>query len=113
MHESVRPGLGALLLMLLMGIGAPAHALELDQAKRDGLVGETMEGYLAAVADRPSAEVARLVEEINARRRAEYRRIAEQNGIELAQVEALAAKKAIEKTDPGHWVRVDGAWRRK
>lgn len=113
MRKSVRPGCGAFLLTLLLCIGLPAHALELDQAKRDGLVGETMEGYLAAVAERPSAEVASLVEEINARRRAEYQRIARQNGIDLAQVEALAAKKAIEKTDSGHWVRVNGEWRRK
>jgi len=113
MRKSVRSGVGALLAMLLLCAGAAAHALDLDQAKREGLVGETMAGYLAAVADRPSAEVAGLVEEINSRRRAEYRRIAERNGIELAQVEALAAKKAIEKTEPGHWVRVNGQWRRK
>ncbi len=104
---------GTLLLVLGLAVAAPALAIDLDQAKRDGLVGETMEGYLAAVSDAPSAEVVALVEDINARRRAEYRRIAEQNGIELSQVEALAAKKAIEKTREGGWVRINGDWRRK
>ncbi|MDZ7670562.1 MAG: YdbL family protein, partial [Gammaproteobacteria bacterium] len=89
------------------------HALDLDEAKRAGLVGETMEGYLAAVNESPSAEVAVLVEEVNAKRRAEYERIAKANGIEVAEVEALAAKKAIEKTRTGGWVRVNGTWRQK
>jgi uncharacterized protein YdbL (DUF1318 family) len=31
----------------------------------------------------------------------------------LDQVEALAAKKAIDKTAPGGWVRVNGDWRQK
>jgi len=115
MHKSVWSGSGPrlALLLLLLCAGAPASAMDLDQAKREGLVGETMAGYLAAVAERPAAEVAALVEEINARRRAEYRRIAERNGIEVSQVEALAAKKAIEKTESGRWVRINGEWRRK
>lgn len=102
-------------LLLVLGLAAagPALAIDLDQAKRDGLVGETMEGYLAPVSDSPAADVVALVEDVNARRRAEYRRIAEQNGLELSQVEALAAKKAIEKTSAGGWVRVNGDWRRK
>lgn len=99
-------------LLVLLGAAA-AHASELDEAKRAGLVGETMEGYVAAVADVPKPEVQALVTDINAKRRAEYQRIARDNGLELSQVEALAAKKAIDKTAAGGWVRVDGEWRRK
>jgi len=99
-------------LLLLCAAGG-VHALELDEAKRAGLVGETMEGYLAAVDSSPSAEVAALVEEVNGKRRAEYERIARANDIDVAEVEALAAKKAIEKTRPGGWVRVNGTWRQK
>lgn len=99
-------------LLLLFAAGG-VHALELDEAKSAGLVGETMEGYLAAVDSSPSSDVAALVKEVNARRRAEYERIAHENGIELTKVEALAAKKAIEKTRPGGWVRVNGTWRQK
>lgn len=102
-----------LLTALLLSGAALAHAIDLDQAKAQGLVGETIEGYLAAVNAAPSAEVAALVEDVNAKRRAEYQRIARDNGIELEQVEALAAKKAIEKTRPGGWIRIDGEWRRK
>ncbi|MEQ8858085.1 MAG: YdbL family protein [Pseudomonadales bacterium] len=101
------------LLLAVAGAAVAAQALDLDDAKAQGLVGETLEGYLAAVNDRPAPAVAALVGDINAKRRVEYQRIARDNGIDLAQVEALAAKKAIEKTRPGGWVRVDGSWRQK
>lgn len=102
-----------LVLVLLLGAAGAVHAIDLDEAKRAGLVGETMEGYLAAVAATPAPEVAALVDEVNAKRRAEYQRIARQNDLELDQVEALAAKKAIDKTAPGGWVRLNGDWRQK
>lgn len=102
-----------LLSAVLVAAASAVLAVELDQAKRDGLVGETMEGYLDIVDASAPADVKALVKEVNARRRAEYQRIASENGIELSQVEALAAKKAIDKTRPGGWVRVNGDWRRK
>ena len=103
------------LLILLLGAAlAGAAEYDLDRAKREGLVGETLEGYVAVVdeASAPSA-VRALVEEVNARRREEYRRIARDNGIELEQVEALAAKKAIDRTRAGDWVRLNGKWQQK
>lgn len=105
--------LRTLLPILALLLAGAANAIGLDEAKARGLVGETIEGYLAPVEETASPEVQALVEEVNARRRAEYRRIAEQNGIGMEQVEALAAKKAIEKTAPGGWVRVNGEWRQK
>jgi len=108
------PTLTRLLPALVLALFASlAHAADLDQAKREGLVGETIEGYLGLVDESAPADVKVLVEEVNAKRRAEYERIAEQNGIDRAQVEALAAKKAIDKTRPGDWVRVNGTWRQK
>jgi hypothetical protein len=102
-----------LLLVALLAAGNAAYALDLDQAKREGLVGETMEGYVDVVDASAPAEVKVLVEETNAKRHAEYQRIARQNGLEIEQVEALAAKKAIDKTRIGDWVRVNGSWRQK
>ncbi len=95
----------------LLLISVAVFALDLDTAKARGLVGETDAGYLAAV--KPSPEVSSLIEEVNTRRQAEYRRIAEQNGIAVSDVEKLAAKKAIEKTEPGRYVMVNGNWRKK
>jgi uncharacterized protein YdbL (DUF1318 family) len=99
---------------LVLAFPLAAFALELDEAKANGLVGEDATGYLAAVADKPSADVAALVNDVNAKRRAEYQRIAQQNSLTLQQVEQIAAKKAIDKTPAGQYVRLPGeGWRRK
>lgn len=91
---------------------AMAFALTLDEAKSGGLVGETPSGYLGAV--KPSGEVNSLVSSINSQRRAEYERIAKQNGQPRQVIESLAAKKAYEMTPSGHQLQgADGRWKRK
>jgi len=106
--------LSKLTLTLLLVLPLSAFALELDDAKSRGLVGEDATGYLAAVADKPSADVAALIDDVNTKRRAEYQRIAQQNSLTIQQVERIAAKKAIDKTPEGQYVRVPGeGWRKK
>jgi hypothetical protein len=95
-----------------LGFSAPAIALSLDEAKTSGLVGEKVDGYLGIVGA-PSSEVRALVDSINQQRRAEYQAIAARNGTDLRTVEALAAKKAIERTPPGYFVESSGGWTRK
>ena len=87
-------------------------AIDLDAAKADGVVGERADGYLGAVQSSAAAEVRVLIEDINAKRKQQYERIAAQNGIPLAEVEALAGKKTIAKTQPGGWIFVE-TWRQK
>lgn len=96
-------------------VSVAAWALELDQAKSQGLVGEQVNGYLGVVASQPSAEVRALVQDINAKRRQAYQRIANDNGIALEQVAALAGKKAIEKTPRGQYVQdpASGSWMKR
>jgi len=109
----MRNKISVFVLTLLVPVLAVA-AIGLDTAKREGLVGEDANGYLAAVVDRPSKDVRDLVAEINDKRRTEYERIAAENGIDVEAVEQLAGKKAIEKTEPGHYIRLPGeGWRRK
>ncbi|GAA6183365.1 hypothetical protein NBRC116595_06130 [Aliiglaciecola sp. NS0011-25] len=86
-------------------------ALELDDAKQSGLVGEQDNGYLGAVVNR--SDVMELVGEINVKRKAKYIELANKNNISLAQVEKLAAKKAFEKTAKGHYIKYDGDWVKK
>lgn len=102
----------AVLLGFMLLAVVPAWAIDLEQAKDQGLVGETESGYLEPVVA-ATPEIRDLVDTINQKRRAEYRRIASSNDIDLATVEALAGKKAIEKTPSGQYVKVRGAWRKK
>ncbi|GAB3033810.1 YdbL family probable chaperone protein [Bowmanella dokdonensis] len=96
-------------LMLL--VSSVASAIELDEAKDKGYVGEQTDGYLGIVQAAP--EVTALVRDVNDKRREKYQQLAKQNNITLAQVEALAGKKAVEKTQPGHYVLLNGDWVKK
>jgi uncharacterized protein YdbL (DUF1318 family) len=100
---------GAVVALLLWS--AQTFALDLQSAKAQGLVGETSSGYLEPV--NGSSEAAALAKTINVQRQAEYARIAAANGLALKDVELLAAQKAIAKTPPGQYVKVDGRWQKK
>ncbi|MBB1333694.1 YdbL family protein [Pseudoalteromonas sp. SR44-5] len=88
-----------------------AWAISLDDAKNQGLVGEDSSGYLGLVVQNAEAKV--VVDEINAKRKAQYLKLAKKNNLSLSQVEALAAAKTIEKTQSGHFVEVNGEWVKK
>jgi uncharacterized protein YdbL (DUF1318 family) len=92
------------LLVLVIPLNS-AFALDLNQAKSEGLVGEMSSGYLAVVDGKGSAAVNNLVSDINAKRKTEYKNIAKETGTTLTVVETLAGKKAIEKTTPGHYIQ--------
>ena len=99
--------------LLLIGLAFSALAADLTEAKAAGLVGERADGYLGLVVEAAPGDVKALVIDVNARRRAEYARIAAENGIEQSQVEAVAGRKAIERTAPGGWILLNGGWQRK
>lgn len=99
---------GVLIGLLLAPV---AVALDLGAAKQQGLVGEQINGLLGAV-NTQRADVAELVEHINARRVVAYQKIAKKNGTELRVVQSLAGKKAIEKTPSGQYVRPGQSWKK-
>jgi uncharacterized protein len=99
----------ALVTAVLMSFSV--WAISLDDAKSQGLVGENSSGYLGLVVANSEAQA--VVEEINAKRKAQYLKLAKKNNLSLAQVEALAAAKTIEKTQSGHYIEVNGSWVKK
>jgi uncharacterized protein len=98
-------------VVLSLTLALPAFALDLDQAKSEGLVGETNMGYIAAV--KPSPAVDALVMSINSQRKVVFQEIANKNGISLQAVEARAGLKAIEKTAPGGYINTGDGWLQK
>ena len=104
-----RRTLAGLALSLTMTMSA--LAMDLDEAKASGLVGETNMGYIAAV--KPSPEVDALVVSINSQRKVYYQEIAKKNDISLQAVEARAGLKAIEKTAPGGYINTGDGWIQK
>jgi uncharacterized protein YdbL (DUF1318 family) len=104
------------LIVILAGLGwsEPTWAISLQEAKAQGYVGEQANGYLGLVKSGAPANVKALINDVNAKRRQEYQSIARRNNTELNVVEALAGKKAIERTPPGQYVRLpSGKWVKK
>ena len=101
---------GVLLGCLLMS--SAAMALTLDQARQQGRVGETLNGYIAAV--QQDAETLTLVKQINEGREHQYQRLAQQNNLSTREVAGIAGKKLIERAKTGEYVRgINGQWLQK
>ncbi|SEA28884.1 YdbL family protein [Microbulbifer marinus] len=101
------------LLFLGLIIALPALAISLSEAKSQGLVGEANSGYIAVVSQ-SSPDLEKLVAEVNAKRKAEYARIAKRNNIDIAQVAARAAEKLEARVAPGEYYQDNiGRWVQK
>jgi hypothetical protein len=99
---------------LVLAIALPALALDLDEARAKGKVGERADGYVAAVKDDASDEVKALVADVNAKRRAHYEEIAHRTGAPVEAVAALAGQKMLsEKAQPGWYVNDGSGWKKK
>jgi uncharacterized protein YdbL (DUF1318 family) len=72
-----------------------AFALDLQSARKSGAVKETSAGYIEAV--KSSADVDSLVSEVNAKRKAEYERIAKEKGQPVDAVAKVAAQELMKK----------------
>lgn len=101
---------GILLGCLLL---APAvMAVTLDDARQQGRVGETLNGYIAAV--QQDAETLTLVKQINDGRMRQYQLLAQQNNMNTRDVASLAGVKLVERAKSGEYVRgINGQWLKK
>ncbi|MDW3095328.1 MAG: YdbL family protein [Gammaproteobacteria bacterium] len=106
-----------ILKILFIGLialnAACVFAVDLQQVKSEGLIGEQLNGYLGVVSADADAEVRGLVVDVNAKRKAKYQSIAAKNSTSLETVELLAGKKAIEKTQAGNYIQTAAGWKKK
>ena len=104
-----------LLLALLLSVGiSHAQEMSLNEAKSAGLIGEGRDGYIALVQQNVPEQVRELVQRVNRERRERYQEIANENDVALRDVARLAYARAVEATQPGHFVQDDqGNWLRK
>ena len=101
------------LLIGMLTISA-ASASNLSKPKADGLIGEQANGYIGLVTANVPADIKELVNDVNAKRKAGYQKIATQQGISLSEVEKVGGNTAIEKTLVGNYIRdASGVWKKK
>lgn len=104
----------AALLISLLAVFVAIASSSLTQPKADGLIGEQSDGYLGIVVQNAPADIKKLVADVNAKRKAGYKKIAAKQGASLSDVEKVGGNKAIEKTLKGNYIRdASGTWRKK
>ncbi|EGF0761521.1 YdbL family protein [Salmonella enterica] len=102
-----------ILWVLTLSLLTPSvWALTLDEARTQGRVGETLNGYLVALKN--DAETQKLVLDINHARRASYQQLADSNHLPVDEVAKMARQKLVERARPGEYVQgINGKWMRK
>ncbi|MBA4712274.1 MULTISPECIES: YdbL family protein [Citrobacter] len=102
----------AVILVALSLLSGNVWALTLGEARTQGRVGETLNGYLVAL--KTDAETQTLVSEINKARSASYQQLAESNNIPADEVAKMAGQKLVARAKPGEYVQgINGKWLRK
>lgn len=98
------------LFAAVMAFSVQAFASDLSAARAKGVVGEKLDGYVAAV----TSEGASVVSDVNARRRAEYEKISKANGQPVSVVAKVAAENIINGLPSGSLYQApDGSWKKK
>ncbi|EBE6789096.1 DUF1318 domain-containing protein [Salmonella enterica] len=102
-----------MLWVLTLSLLTPSvWALTLDEARTQGRVGGTLNGYLVALKN--DAETQKLVLDINHARRASYQQLADSNHLPVDEVAKMAGQKLVERARPGEYVQgINGKWMRK
>lgn len=91
-----------------------AWAIDIHDAKDQGLVGEAKSGYLAAVKSPASTEVNSLVADVNRKRKAQFAKTANSTSTTVAQVANRFYELAVQKTAAGHYYQnAGGRWVKK
>ena len=100
-------------IMALMLAATPAAARPLEGARAQGLVGDQADGYLGIVSAAGSGYAGQ-VAQVNAARRQEYTRLAQEQGTSAEAVGAVFGAKLWEQTRSGEYLRdASGKWVRK
>lgn len=102
-------------ILITVGLFAlPVAAQSLDAAKAAGQIGERIDGYVGVVDANAPGDIKRLVDEVNAGRKAKYAEIAAERGTSVQAVAQIAGEKLIERAARGEYVMgADGRWRQK
>jgi uncharacterized protein YdbL (DUF1318 family) len=110
MEARMKSRIFTIILALALLAAAPALALDLHAARDAGIIGEKADGYVAVL--KKSADADALARDVNAKRKAEYARISQENKQPVGIVAKLAAQQIIEGLNAGDsYQDADGSWK--
>lgn len=104
-----------LLAVALLVSAVPAAALSptLEKAKKDGVIGEQVDGYLGMVKGSAPGDVRKEMDQVNAQRKALYQERAKTKGTDVATYAAVVGAKQVQREPKGNWVRTAKGWQKK
>jgi uncharacterized protein YdbL (DUF1318 family) len=104
----------ALIVGVVALVSVPALALDLDQARTTGVIGERPDGLVGTVVAPVRPEIKMLVDTVNRERLAAYRELAAKDGTPLDAVQKVAGEKQIAKARAQGWYYMEptGSWHR-
>lgn len=93
---------------------ASAGDPQIDAAQQQGIIGETIDGYLGVVSGNVDPSLSRKVNEINNKRRALYEKLSKETGTTLKEVARITGEKQIAKAKRGeYYMDTSGSWKQK
>ena len=91
-----------------------AHAIDLDTARAQGLVGERFDGLIGATTPNPSPDVLNLIQQVNQGRMAKYRDSASNSGTDINTFRRIMGEKIISTVPSGTQIMgPNGQWMQK
>ncbi|WP_067863543.1 YdbL family protein [Neptuniibacter marinus] len=104
----------ALFALMLSIMATPVWAISMDDAKSQGLIGERSNGYLGVVTSSAPADVRKLVDNINNKRRSAYEDRASKAGVERSVFEIRMGQRLQQRTPAGQYIQLqNGNWQKK
>lgn len=114
MIRAISKKISLIALMALLTTPLSAWAIDLDDAKNQGLVGELTNGYLGNVTANPSNEIKQLIADINKKRKDVYLIKSKEAGVSLPIMEQSVGKRLIERAETGQYIsNGQGSWKKK
>ena len=114
-RRTMTSGIALFLAALLLALAPGAWALPdvLEQAKKDGVIGEQADGYLGFVKGEGPDEVEEAMDEVNAQRRKVYKDSAAKKGTDVKTFATVVGKRQMDKEPKGRWIKTDKGWVQK
>jgi uncharacterized protein YdbL (DUF1318 family) len=114
-RRTMTSGIALFLAALLLALAPVAWALPavLEQAKKNGVIGEQADGYLGFVKGGGPADVKSAMDKVNAKRKKVYQDSAAKKSTDAKTFATVVGKRQMDKEPKGNWIKTGKGWVQK